>query len=239
MRINFISSLDPVEIRSTESKSKKVEILMGDETDDIIKELFESFSEKYQEKLEEKSKDSKFVFESVELLYYSLHKTRLRRGKSYINTLEWLINKRTIINPQNKNDNNRFQYAITVALNYQKIESHPQRISNIKPFINQYNWKNIDFPSHWKDWKKFEQNNKTIALNIFYVTHNIETTSLAYKSKYKRKRKNWVVLLMITNGKKWHYLALKGVPTPNGYNRPIKRLSRLLRGTTSNHNWDF
>ena len=148
MRINFISSLGPGEIRSTESKSKKVDILMGDETDDIIKELFESFSEKYQEKLEEKSKDSKFVFESVELLYYSLHKTRLRRGKSYINTPEWLINKRTIINPQNKNDNNRFQYAITVALNYQKIESHPQRISNIKPFINQYNWKIIDFPSH-------------------------------------------------------------------------------------------
>ena len=31
---------------------------MGDETDDIIKELFESFSEKYQEKLEEKTKEA-------------------------------------------------------------------------------------------------------------------------------------------------------------------------------------
>ena len=84
--------------------------------------------------------------------------------------------------------------------------------------------------------KNFEENNKTIALNIFCVTHNIETISLSFKSKYNRKRKNRVALLMITNGKKWHYLALKGVPTPNEYNRPIKRLSRLLRGTTSNHN---
>ena len=65
-------------------------------------------------------KDRKFVFESVELLYYCLHNTILRRGKSYIRYPEWLINKRAIINPQNKDDNNCFQYAITVALNHKK-----------------------------------------------------------------------------------------------------------------------
>ena len=36
MRINFISSLDPGEMRTMDSKSKNVEILMGDKTDDII-----------------------------------------------------------------------------------------------------------------------------------------------------------------------------------------------------------
>ena len=65
---------------------------MGSETDDIIKELFESFFKKYQENLDEKMKDSKFVFESVDLLYYSLHKTNLRRGKSYIKSPKWLRN---------------------------------------------------------------------------------------------------------------------------------------------------
>ena len=50
-------------------------------------------------------KDSKFVFESVDLLYYSLHKTTLRRGKSYIEIPEWLKNKRATINPQNYDDN--------------------------------------------------------------------------------------------------------------------------------------
>ena len=34
----------------------------------------------------------------------------------------------------------------------------------MKPFINQYNWKDVDFPSYQKDWKKFEQNNKTVVL---------------------------------------------------------------------------
>ena len=58
------------------------------------------------------------------------------------------------MNPKNNGDK-YFQYALTVALNYEQINKNPQRISNIKLFIDQYNWKEIDFPSHSKDWKKF------------------------------------------------------------------------------------
>ena len=68
MKINFVSSLDTGEIRTMHSKSKNVKIAIGSETDDIIKEIFESFSKRYQEKLEEGMKDSKFFFESVDLL---------------------------------------------------------------------------------------------------------------------------------------------------------------------------
>ena len=71
------------------------------------------------------------------------------------------------------------------------------------------------------DWNKFEQNNKTIALNILYVPHNKKEIGVAYKSKQNRTRENQVVLLMITNGKKHHYLALKSIPTAGGYNQPI------------------
>ena len=53
-------------------------------------------------------------------------------------------------------DDNCFQYAIYVALNHQNIENNPERVSNIEPFINQYNWKDKDFPSDQKDWKKHE-----------------------------------------------------------------------------------
>ena len=78
MQINFISSLDTGETRTTDSKSDNVKILMGSETDDIINELFKYFLQRYQEKLEEKTRGSKFVFESVDLLYYGLDKTRSR-----------------------------------------------------------------------------------------------------------------------------------------------------------------
>ena len=113
--------------------------------------------------------------------------------------------------------------ALTVALNYQNTKKDPQRI---KPFINQYDWKGINFPSQKEDWKKFESNNKSIALNILFVPYNAENIRLAYKSKHNFKRENQVILLMITDGKKWHYLA-------------VKSLSALFRGITSNNNGEF
>ena len=58
------------------------------------------------------------------------------------------------------------------------------------------------------------------------MPYNTEKISFASKSKHNFKRKNQVILLMITDGKKWHYLA-------------VKSLSALLRGITSNHNGDF
>ena len=52
-------------------------------------------------------------------------------------------NKRAAIKPKNGDDDNCFQYASTVALNYQNIEDHPERISNTEPFIDKYYWKGI------------------------------------------------------------------------------------------------
>ena len=57
------------------------------------------------------------------------------------------------------------------------------------------------------------------------MPYNTEKIRLAYKSKYNYKGENQVILLMITNGEKWHYLA-------------VKSLSALLRGVTSNHDGD-
>ena len=113
-----------------------------------------------------------------------------------------------------------------VALNHDKINNHLQKVSKIKPFIYKYNWNGIDFPSTSKDWKKFELNNESIALNLLYVPHKTIKIHVAYKSKHNLTRENQVILLMITNGEKWHYLA-------------VKRLSGLLRGITSSHNGDF
>ena len=84
---------------------------------------------------------------------------------------EWLHNKGVTINTKNTKDNNCFQYAITAALNYQNINCHPERTSKLRPFINIYNWKDIEFSSHWEDLRKFEFNSKTNALNILFVPY--------------------------------------------------------------------
>ena len=47
-----------------------------------------------------------------------------------------------------------------------------------------------------------KKNNKTIALNIFYVPYNTEETIHVYKSKYNLKCKNKIILFMIPDGEK-------------------------------------
>ena len=100
------------------------------------------------------------------------------KNLSELNSLGWLRGKKEAIinNNNNNNNNNNFQNALDDALNYQTIEKDPQRISKLKPYINKYNWEGINFPVGSKEWRKFEQNNDTIALIIC-------------RKKYKKKKK--------------------------------------------------
>ena len=173
-------------------RSDNKEIMNGSDMDEVIEELFESLLQRYEQNLEEKMKGSEFEFDGVNFLYYDFKKLSLNRGGSYIDSPKWLKNKKSTINPKN-NDYKCFQYAVTLALNLDKISNHPQRISKIKLFIDQYNWNEIDFPSTSKDWKKFQLNNE-IALNIFYVPHNTKKIHIAYKSKHNLTRKKQVIL---------------------------------------------
>ena len=172
--------------------------MIGSETDEIIEDIFESFFQKYEEGLEKSMRWITYRFSQM-------------------------AKKKSTINPKN-NDGKCFQYALTIALNYENIKKDPPRISKIKPFIDQCNWKEIDFPSsHSKDRKKFESNNKSIVLNILYMPHNTEKIGHAYKSKYSLTCENQVILLMITVGEKWRDLA-------------VKSFSALFRGITGNNN---
>ena len=152
--INFIS-LKPVsdETRIMHTRSDNEEIMNGSDTDEVIEEHFESFLQRYEQNLQEKIKGSDFEFDGVNFLYYNYNKISINRGGSYIDSPKWIKNKKSTINPKN-NYYKRFQYAVTLALNLDKIRKDPQRISKIKPFIDQYNWKDIDFPATSKDWKK-------------------------------------------------------------------------------------
>ena len=220
IEVNFIS-LKPgsYETRIMYTRSDNIEIMFGDDNDDIIEQL-----EKYEENLQNKMRGSEFEFDGVNFLYYDFNKTSINRGGSYIDSPKWLKEKKSTINPKN-NDDKCFQYAVTLALNLDKIKKDPQGVSKIEPFIEKYNWEDIDFPSTSKDWKKSECNNE-VALNILYVPYNSKKINIAYKSKNNLTQKRQIILLMISDGQKWHYLV-------------VKNLSRLLRGITSNHKEEF
>ena len=149
MGVNFISSNDTGEIRTFFVRSDNEEIRSSNGTSDNINGLSESFLSNYQNEEKILRNGGSFVFESVDSLSYYIHKINLKIGKSYLKSPEGILNKRATINPKNKDK--CFQYAITTALNYQAIENHPEKMSNVKPFIDQYNRKSIDLPAGIKD----------------------------------------------------------------------------------------
>ena len=134
--INFTSlKSDSDETRIMHTKSDNKEIMIGSDTNEAIKELFKSFLQRYQEGLQEKMRGSDFELDGIHLLYYDFSKMSLNRGRSYIESAKWIKDKKSTIIPKN-NDYKCFQYAVTVALNRDKIKKDPQKVSKIKPFID-------------------------------------------------------------------------------------------------------
>ena len=133
--------------------------------------------------------------------------------------------KKATVNIENDDDNS-FQYSVAAALIYDEIGKNHQRVNNVKPFVEKYDWDGINFPAGISDWKRLELNNEYIALNVLYVPYGEKNIRHAYKSKCNSEREKQVILLMISDGEKYHYLT-------------VRRLSALLKRVTSNHDGDF
>ena len=135
MHVNFISSRDTGEIRTYYIWSDNVSIMKGKTSNDIIIESFDSFLYNYQKELKN-IRESDFVFESLDLLDYKLHRVRLKRGGSYIKSPKWLENKKAVINPKNENDDECLQWSIICALNYNKLQK-----KSLKTYLRKLNMK--------------------------------------------------------------------------------------------------
>ena len=104
---------------------------------------------------------------------YKLHRVRLRRGGTYIKSPAWLLHKGATINPKNKNNDECLRWSIISALDYNEITK--KEFENIFKKI-----KNEDkhFSSHKRDWESFEQNNKSIAINVLFSSKDSEEITL-------------------------------------------------------------
>ena len=78
-----------------------------------------------------------------------------------------------MINPQNK-DEECFKRAIIAALHHEEIKNNLERISLLRPYENQYNWKGLEFPVSIKKIDKFEKNNPGIAVNVLFSNKKIK-----------------------------------------------------------------
>ena len=100
-------------------------------------------------------KGSDFVFENVDLLDYKLHRGRLKRGRSYVKSPEWLANKKATRYPKNKKDDEYLQWSIISTLNYNEI-----MIKEFENIFEKIKHEDKDFSSQKRDWENFERNNE-------------------------------------------------------------------------------
>ena len=96
---------------------------MGSDTINVINRLFDTTLQRFQQAIEISIKGGgEFTHESVALLYFYFQKIDITKGESNISSPDCFVNKGATINLRNENDNKCFQYAITTALNYNKIK---------------------------------------------------------------------------------------------------------------------
>ena len=128
----------------------------------------------------------------------------------------WIARKKVIINPQN-DDKECFKWAVITASKWMDIKFNPERVSNLRKFIDNYDWSGLEFPVSIKDMSTFEIKNN-ISVNMLTVEGR--DICIHRKTNYKSDRE--INLLMISKNGIRHYTV-------------IKSLSRLLRSSNTKH----
>ena len=112
--------------------------MVNDKADKVIEELFKLLLNIYQIGSETSMTCRDFIFDCVYLLDCKYLKINFKRDGSYIDSLDWMKNKKATINPTNERDKCS-QCTVRIPLNHEEIKKDMQRITKIKAFIDKYN----------------------------------------------------------------------------------------------------
>ena len=156
--------------------------------------------------------ESGFSLDKIMHLYINFHRLTLIRGGSYVKLPKWIESKKAVINPQNK-DEECFKWVIMAALHHEEIKKDHQRMSRLRSYENQYNWKGFEFSVSIKKIDKFEKNNPGTAVNVSFSKKKSldEDIYAVRRSERYVKCKKKVNLLMIVDGEKRHCTAIKSI----------------------------
>ncbi|CAH3196323.1 unnamed protein product, partial [Porites evermanni] len=147
---------------------------------------------------------SGWYFKYVDQLEINIVEFNPSKGSSYIKLPEWILNKRAIVNIQNRDDK-CFLWCVLRHL-YPK-ESHDERITDLKKYENELITQGITFPMNIKDIYKFEKLNPKIPgitgsfkpvtftktsdsdnVALTFVNKIVELTKAIYDKYYRRPR---------------------------------------------------
>ena len=140
--------------------------------------------------------NSRLMFNEVLFLGVNFHQLNLTGGSYYLPLPDWIVDKKGVINPKNEYNEECFKWAATTALHHGEIKSHPECMSNIMMYTNNYNWSRLEFPVAINKINEFEKNND-IAVNVLGIKR--QKPYICRKSKYDDQKKV-VNLLLIVDG---------------------------------------
>ena len=155
-------------------------------TCEIVSEMIEHMQQQIKNPA---LRDSKFVFDGVNM-DIDFHRLNLTRGSSYIHLPDWLAKKGAIINPKNS-DMECFKWAVIAAMKWRDIDNHPERMSKLRRYEDDFDWDGMKFPESFRDIKRFESTNE-ITMNIL---------ALKRKQIYICRKGNEVVRIEMPNRK--------------------------------------
>ena len=111
--------------------------------------------------------NSRFVFDEALYIDVNFHQLNLTRGSSYLPLPDYIANRKAVINPQN-DDEECFKWSVIAADRWMDIGSHPEKVSNLKEFADNYDWSGLEFPVSIKDIGKFGTRNN-VSVNVLAV----------------------------------------------------------------------
>ena len=192
--------------------SRMISVYNLSDKDEIVTAMIEHMKQQIENPA---LRDSKFVFDRIIHMDIDFHRLNLTRGSSYIPLPDWLAKKKAIINPRNS-DLECFKWTVIAATKWEEIDRDCQRISKLRRYEKDFDWDGIEFPVRFRDIKRLESKNE-ITINILAVED--KKVYICRKGKEYTRSVN---LMLITDGNKKHYVALKS-------------LKRLLSSQKSKH----
>ena len=136
------------------------DIFQGSDLNEIVNEMFAHMKNQIENPA---LANSRFIFDEVLVLDINLHHLNLTRGSSYVPLPDWVSRKGGVINSKNESDEECFKWAVIAALHYAGIKSHPDRISNLRRFEDNYDLSGLEFPLSIKGISEFEKKNDVIV----------------------------------------------------------------------------
>ena len=154
---------------------------------------------------------SGLVLGQVEKLVISYDRYNPTRGSSFIPLPDWVANKKACINIKNEDDL-CFKYSVQCGFYELFKKDHPCEMYHYKKYVDDkfIKWDNIDFPVGNDEIELFEEQNKHISVNVYYINPDTNSkTILLYKRSNNPQAQHKIDLIKLTDEVKSHYAYIK------------------------------